>query len=376
MAGFVKFRTMAQQGVSNRQFLLNYTLVYKSGWVQLRIQYSQMDKQLAVYQHPVLTVLIDDSQSFLESLTFQFDSLLTHKVFSNPLEAISFLRLAYQDAAIHYNEPIHVGYDEHTDSLEHRLASINLDPIYRTVTNKKRFEIPAVLVVDFSMPQMNGMEFCEAIRELPCKKILLTGNVDDGIAVEAFNRKLIDRFISKGDPKAIEFLETGILELQREFFLTKTNTLKDLLSRHTYIFLTDPAVAALARELSARYKFVEYYLFPNPDGILFFDVDGNATLMVLATQQNFLTQFEVAQDQGAPLELLAALQEFRLLPFFFVTGGMYLREIGDDWLQYCLPPQICRGRQDYYWALFELPSHMLQGPVYSFEKYLHDQGLD
>jgi len=344
--------------------------------VQLGVQYNQMDKQLAVYQHPVLTVLLDDSKNFLDSITFQFDPLLSCKNFTNPLETISFLRLAYQHAASQYNEPIRVGYDEQTDSLEQRLASINLDPIYRTVTNKQRFEIPAVLVVDYSMSQMSGMKFCEAIRELPCKKILLTGQADEGIAVEAFNRKLIDRFISKGDPKAIELLETGIVELQREFFLTKTNTLKDLLSRHTYTFLTDPAVSVLVSELSARYKFVEYYLFPNPDGILFFDVDGNATLMVLATQQNLITHFEVAQDQGAPLDLLAALQEFRLLPFFFDTGGMYLRDIGNDWLQYCLPPQICRGQQDYYWALFELPSHLLQGPVYSFAKHLYDQGLD
>ncbi|MDX8400742.1 MAG: response regulator [Gallionellaceae bacterium] len=335
-----------------------------------------MDKQLAVYQHPVLTVLLDDSQNFLDSLTFQFDPLLSHKNFTNPQKAINFLRLAYQHAAIHDNEPIRVGYDEQADSLEQRLATINLDPIYRTVTNKQRFEIPAVLVIDYSMPQMSGIEFCEAIRELPCKKILLTGHADEGVAVDAFNRKLIDRFIGKGDRRALELLETGILELQREYFLTKTNTLKDLLSRHTYIFLTDPAVAALVSELSERYKFVEYYLFPNPDGVLFFDVDGNATLMVLATQQSFITQFEVAQDQGAPIELLAALQEFRLLPFFSDTGGMYLGEIGDDWLQYCLPPQICRGQQDYYWALFELPSHLLQGPVYSFAKYMHDQGLD
>jgi CheY-like chemotaxis protein len=41
-----------------------------------------------------------------------------------------------------------------------------------------------VLVVDYSMPQMNGVEVCEALRHLPCKKILFTGAADEKVAVE------------------------------------------------------------------------------------------------------------------------------------------------------------------------------------------------
>lgn len=333
-----------------------------------------MDNLLSVYQYPTLTVLIDDSQSFLDSLTFQLNPQLACKVFYDTQAAINWLHHAHWHST--KNEPICVGYDEQTESFERRSASIDLDLIYHTVMDQQRFDMPTVLVIDYAMPKMNGVEFCQAIRDLPCKKILLTGLADEKIAIDAFNRKLIDRFIRKNDPDAINHLESEIIKLQRDFFIGQTSTLKDLLSRHTYAFISDPAMGALVGQLCSRYRFVEYYLFPNPAGILFFDIHGKTTLMVIETKASLIVHIEVAQDQGAPPELLTALRGLRLVPFFCDTGGMYSNTISHDWLSYCLPPQICRGQQDYYWALFDLPPHYLPGPVYSYAEFLRDQAAD
>lgn len=332
-----------------------------------------MDNQLAVYRHPTLTVLIDDSQNFLDSLAFHLNPQLARKTFQNPLLAIDWLNHAHMKFPKNADEPIIVGYDEQNDRLDLRNASIDLDLIFRKVTNRKRFEMPSVLVIDYAMPQMNGVEFCEAVRNLPCKKILLTGQADERIAIDTFNRKLIDCFIRKGDSDAMSHLESEIIRLQKDFFNQETNTLKDLLSRHSFAFLTDPSMAALIEQLCSRYRFIEYYLFPHPAGIMFMETNGKTTLMVIETDVSLSTQLEVADDQCAPPELLVALQEFRLVPFFCDTQGMYQRKIGHDWLQYCLPAQICQGRQNYYWALFDLPRHYLQDPVYTYAEFLLDQ---
>lgn len=315
-------------------------------------------------------MLIDDSQSFLDSLAFQMNPILACKLFSDPREALVWLRQPQQSATNGLIEPIRVGYDEEIISTERRSASIDTARIYRMVTDPHRFDIPAVLVVDFSMPQMDGVEFCTAIQDLPCKKILLTGYVDDKIVIEAFNRKLIDCFIHKGDPKATIKLESEIFRLQNEYFLERSSTLKDLLSRHSYSFLTDPAIVDLVAQLKSSHQYVEHYLFPDPAGILLVDMQGKAYVMVVATEESLITQYEVALDQEAPSELLDALQEFRLVPFFYDTGGTYLTELGDDWRQYCQPPQACLGRQNYFWTLFDLPPHFLQEPVYSYDAFL------
>lgn len=129
----------------------------------------------------------------------------------------------------------------------------------------------------------------------------------------------------------------------------------------------------LIEQFFSRYDFVEYYLFPNPEGVLFFDSQGKATLMVVATASSLGAQFEIARDQGAPAEMLAALKELRIVPFFSDSGGTCPASIGEEWLQYCLPANICRGRQDYYWACFDLPPEYLPSPVFPYADFLQEQ---
>lgn len=334
-----------------------------------------MESLLPVYQHPALTVLLDDSQSFLDSIVFQLGSQMECKSFTEPLAAMAWLRQSwqrYEDAR--RDGSIRVGYDEEGDSMERRNVSIYLDRIYHMVSDRARFRIPAVLVVDYAMPhQMNGVDFCMAIKEVPCKKILLTGQADEQIAIDAFNRKLIDRFLKKSDAGALENLGREITLLQREFFNEQGRTLRELLARHTYGFLSDPSVGVLVEEIKTRYRFVEHYLFPNPPGMLLLDEVGRGTLMVIETEEGLTAQMEIAKDQQAPPELLLALSERRLVPFFSDSGGMYLDEVGENWLQYCLPAQVCLGREKYYWALFDLPRHYLHEPVYSFAEFMMDK---
>ena len=327
-----------------------------------------MKNLLSVYHHPTLTVLIDDSQSFLDSIAFRLSPNLVSKSFIDAHAALCWLNQVHEQA--NYNEPIQVGFDEQTESFSRRCASIDLDLIFRNVMDSQRFDIPSVLVIDFAMPNMNGIELCRKINHLPCKKILLTGQADEKIALEAFNNKLIDRYLKKGDPDSLNSLESVIHSLQHEYFIQQTSTLKDLLSRHSFAFISDPAMAEIAGQICSRYKFIEYYLFPNPSGILFFDIHGKPTLMVIETLASLTMHKEIAQDQNAPVELIVALQELRLVPFFSDSGGVYRETIKDDWLSYCLPPQIYRGREEYYCAFFDLPAHYLQSSIYSYAEFL------
>lgn len=340
----------------------------------MRPRYSHMDILLPVYQHPALTVLIDDSQTFLDSLAFQLDPHVARKIFHDTQKALAWLKQTHRQSA-NRNLPICVDYDEETLSFERRTIAVDVDQIYRQVMNPQRFFMPSVLVIDYAMPQMNGVAFCQQIEDLPCKKILFTGQADEKIAIDAFNRGLIDRFIKKSDPEALDNLETEIHGLQKAFFLDQSRTLKELLARHSYTFLSDPAIGALAEQLCNRYGFVEYYLFPNPTGILFFDINGKPTLMVVETEGSLLSHFEIALDMGGTPELLSALRERRIVPFFHEKGSRYSESI-NDWLSYCLPAQLCTGRQNYFWALFDLPSHYLPGPVYSYAEFLREQRTD
>lgn len=327
---------------------------------------------LPIYQHPSLTVLVDDSDSFLRSLSFQLDPSLASCSFHDTRAALDWLR-ANSRTAGWQSAPLHASFDTNARSLEQCSVALDIDQIYRISFQPERFNTPSVLVIDYSMPQMNGLEFCKAIAHLPCKKILFTGAADEKVAVEAFNRGLIDRFIKKSDDDALERLEQDIVQLQEEYFAAQSGPLRELLALHGYGFVFDPAFAELVRDIGGPLGIVEHYLYPNPAGLLMYDANGQARLLVVETDASMQAHVEVARDNKAPASLLAAIHARHVVPFFHDGDGMYSASVGDDWLRYCQPAQVCQGNQRYYWAMFDLPRLFLPGPARPFSDFLRDR---
>ncbi|MBB3117792.1 hypothetical protein [Pseudoduganella violacea] len=326
--------------------------------------------KLSVYSHPSTIVLVDDSPTFLRSLGYHLGSQPCRS-FSDTTEALVWLHASPRRTGL----PLRVSFDMHGQQADQRNIAIDVERIHRIASQQQRFAIPSVLVVDYSMPQMSGIDFFKAVQHLPCKKILFTGTGDEKIAVDAFNRGLIDRYIRKNDRSALDLLEREIHVLQQAFFLDRSETLRDMLALHDYGFLRCPQLAAVVRELYEMRGFVEHYVFPKPAGIMFCERNGKATLMIIETADSLQAQYEMARDSGAPVSLLQALQDKRIVPFFSqIPGndGMYSAEVGERWHRYCNAPQICRGAETYYWALFDVPPHLLDSPVFAFERHGKD----
>jgi CheY-like chemotaxis protein len=330
-----------------------------------------MKVSLPVYRHPTSVVLVDDSASFLASLEFQMNPGIAVKSFHCAQAALRWLDETQGSGACK-TLPIRVGYDEQTLSLDRRTIALDVDQIYRLVMNQRRFEEAAVIVIDYAMPQMNGIDFCRALKQLQCKKILFTGEANEKVAVDAFNAGLIDRFVRKSDPNALDRLEVEIATLETQYFAQKSDALKELLVRHSFSFLSDPIFAELVHDLSIRHGFVEHFLFSNPAGMLFVTGQGRPVLMAVETREGMVSHLESAQDYGAPQALQKALRDVSIVPFFWKSGGMYT-EASHDWRQYCRPAHRCSGREDYFWALFDLPSQFLDKPVYPYHRFLRDR---
>ncbi|MTV40277.1 response regulator [Duganella radicis] len=326
---------------------------------------------LPVYAHPTTTVLVDDSDSFLRSLSFQLDPTLANKTFHDTTEALHWLRNSAPGSG---GVPLHVNFDMQNLPADQCNVALDLERIYRIAEQRQRFATPSVIVVDYSMPQMNGLEFCAAVAHLPCKKILFTGAADEKIAVAAFNRGLIDRYIKKSDDHALDILEMEVTALQETYFDQGSDTLREMVALHDYRFLCDPALAEVVRELKRTLGFVEHYIFPNPTGILFLDQHGKATLMVIETEQSMYTQYEIARDSDAPRSLLNALLERRVLTFFSdpFGDGMYNSGMAENWHRYSAAPRICQGQETYYWALFDLPSHYFEQRPHTYAQFLRE----
>jgi hypothetical protein len=192
------------------------------------------------------------------------------------------------------------------------------------------------------------------------------------VAVEAFNSGLIDRYLKKGDPEAMDRLGLEITALERQFFLEKSKIMRTQLIRSGFDFLTDEAFVRLVQALMRRHGFVEHYAFPDPTGILFFDSDGVPKLMVMETHVGYVSHQEAAEGYDAPADLQEALREHSVVPFFWRSGGMYNQGLG-DWRAHVAPANICEGKETYYWAMFDLPPELFSAPVYPYRQFLCDR---
>lgn len=80
---------------------------------------------------------------------------------------------------VHPGGPALLGFENECGE-DDTTADSNLEGIYCDVHNPQRSSLPPVLVVDYWMPDMDGMKLCEAAVDLPCKKTLFAACADAG----------------------------------------------------------------------------------------------------------------------------------------------------------------------------------------------------
>lgn len=267
--------------------------------------------------------------------------------------------------------PVRVGYDKLSLSFSDQFVKLDLHQIYRTVFDRNRFLFPAVIVVDYAMPNMNGIEFCEAIDDLPCKKILFSREASQDIAIDALKRGLIDHYLKKNERHSLDRLEVIIAELEIEFFQERSKALKELLVTNEHRFLFDESMYLVVEGLVVEHAYTEHYLFPDPPGLVLVDNEGKAKLLVVYSREGLMAHLQVVRHLDGPADLIEALVQEQVVPFFWKTGGAYTKEV-TDWREFCLPANLCAGDDDFFWAVFDVPAYYMTMPIYPYNQYLTD----
>ncbi|RCS56489.1 response regulator [Parvibium lacunae] len=308
---------------------------------------------LPALHYPTTVLLIDDDLAFLQNLSLHLDPSLCYKLFDSAREALSFIH-AQQDVARHTGlldeAVLRVGYHDEQPDLSQRSIHLALNKVHHTIYNPRRFSEIAAIVVDYAMPEMNGLELCTKLTQSSIRRILLTGEADAMVGVEAFNVGLIHHFLKKQTTTIVPQLNLAIAQMRQQHLNSKGLLLSQVLNMADIGFLSDSSFKALIAQLMAQHYFIEYYFLANPDGLLFLRADGSAMRLVVETGAGMQAHIEAAQAGGAPAALLEALQKKQVVPFFWRSGGMYT-EASFDWEADVLPAQCSVGQQIYYWGL-------------------------
>lgn len=328
-----------------------------------------MEMDVYPYQFPTTVVLVDDDAAFLANFSLALDAALSFRLFDSAAAALAYLNRAdqpsplYQRCLSHYRDAVGC-------SVADQLIRLDVSALAREIGNPDRFGEVSVVIVDYDMPGMDGLELCRRLRHSRIKRLLLTGVGDERVAVKAFNAGLIDRFISKSERNLAEEVNAAVRELQSRYFRDVQRTLRESLNLEAPPFMRDPVFAAYFHGLLREHGYVEYYFTAEPAGFLLLTADGTLGRLLVYTDADLRSQWEIACDQDCPPELAYALSSGSAVPYFWHTEGFYRPECGPDWRSYLYPATPLPGAELYYIALVKRPPLQGHGQVSSYSAYL------
>jgi CheY-like chemotaxis protein len=254
---------------------------------------------------------------------------------------------------------------------------VNIRLIRNEIHNEHRFEEITIVVVDYAMPDLNGIEFCRRLKQKnsAIKIIMLTGEADYDLAVEAFNDGLIEKFLLKSNPEVTEILLSEISALQRHYFQDLSETvINSFVSRPELpaSCLKDPVFIRFFNQLCEKHKLVEYYMTEGSGSFLFLNAVGKPSLLAVASEALMKEITEIAEDSEVPVApaILDALRKREKV--LYLHSESDLNTSPAEWSPYLHTAKKLEGKAVYYCAYIDNPKmYDLQlEKVISYKTYL------
>ncbi len=298
---------------------------------------------------PSTALFIDDSQDFLLNFVLQLDEKLAYRIYDSPFLALEYiqkkrseLNFLSQRCISEYTEAKNCPITNHTVNLD--LAAIHAE-----VYNARRFSEISVVVVDYAMPGMDGIEFCRQLEHSNIKKILLTGQADEKLAIEAFNEGLIDRYVKKSDPSATDLITKNIHELQQQYFQAMSEMIIRMLSVSYPSCLEDKTFINFFNSMIAKHNICEYYLADHSGSFILLDEDARVSYLMVKTEADMRENYDMALDNGASDTVLDYLASAAKIPAFWQTN--LCPPVNEQWEKYMVDCQSFGENSQYYFAL-------------------------
>lgn len=305
------------------------------------------------FYHPTSVVALDDDPLFLESFAFHFGDDFICNTFTQADDALRcFEKLtAFQMLGEDFFTSETGVLDSTGSTSSEQLIKMNDDHMIRLMGDENRFQQISLLVVDYAMPGMNGVEVCRRLKGHPARKILLTGKAGEETAVKAFNEGIIDCFLMKQMADLPRVLEQEMRKLQRKYFNEQTSSLQLALGIQNSSLATHSAFNEHFLKIFEARGVVEYYRHTRPGGVLMVTDEGEVMFLVIQDDDTMQSSLEIARDLDAPDELLKLLESKTVLTFFPQTEHGFNEDHAHEWRNHIWPAQKLPGAPDLYTCL-------------------------
>ena len=328
-------------------------------------------RQSLPFFHPTTVLYVDDDRHLLSILPLRV-GVSPYRCFHDPHDAID--RLERGEILTSLELECWNRYTgEIGDPDSEGVLGLDKWTLYMRLFEPRRFDLASVAVIDYAMPEMSGLTLCRHLSAWPCKRILLTGQADPSLAVQAFNDGLIDMYLSKDDPDLPTQLAEAVRRLQYRYFLDTSRAMREFLLRDDCALWGDEIFSHLLARHCADCGIVEYYAVNDPPGFLLVTAEGSGYLWLVLTEPQIEAQCLTARQLGAPASVLARLEGRSAAIFVGDPEGMTVLS-PTQWQGACLPISPIPGRPGRYYGITSRPDPIRLSPraMLSYARYLEN----
>jgi len=330
-------------------------------------------KKNTSYFHPIYfptkVAIVDDDPDYLQQVSLLVNDDVICDLFTSPSEALKVVQ-DYDENNDRFTRHYTQQWRENLDDTDLGVAANNP---HQFINDDRRFDLFSVMVIDYAMPEMSGLDLCKQLSNPWIKKILVTGKADLDVAVQAFNQGLIDQFIRKDEGDVDILLNSAIDKLSHQYFTDRCAPNNEVLFREApYLF--ENSFVRWFTHLCHDHGIVEYYLKGDLLNSVFLLVTrtGKIKLLFLQTPEQSKAQYEIALDnEKIPAELLDAIYTRDVIPCLF-GRGVFDSGFKDIWYHYAFPAKKFNG---YVYAMVDandLPEFKVEHVGYSYNQFYSD----
>lgn len=313
-----------------------------------------MEEKKKVYpiiMAPTEVVFVDDSKMFLQGLELALDLKITKGAyFEDALKASEYL----EDRVGKGWLKDQVRFRETEGKRDCYDAQVDIGELFESYLKYgKNTEISCV-VADYSMPGINGVELLSKIKGSGVKRILLTGEADEFIAIEAFNRGQIDVYIKKSDEQALAKLKFHLEEAHFNHWERQTAFVMEALrSDKLSVAFTDGIFQQYFAQVVRDLEIVEYCILDRSGSCIMENAQGVTLTMYVHNEDQMGAVQYVVEELGAdfiPAGVVDAVWKGeKMLNFLCKEGRDYPED--QEWIRYLTDCEVIIGNGRLFWLV-------------------------
>lgn len=285
-------------------------------------------EQVPLLYFPPTVIIVDDNEAFLHNFGMELGSRYSGKLetYKDSLEAANIL-IKRETIFKNYRDYLVEIKSDKIDS-DNRLTEVDYEAIAHLTFDKSKFNEPAVVIIDYAMPKLNGIKFCEKINNLQCLKIMLTGEADYKIAVGAFNSGIIDRFVLKDVDNVYQEVACSIEDAITQYFLKLS----------TYFHHGDVGIYGCYEYIKTFHRWkteksiVEYYVISGDGSILGVNDKGDLRWFFISTDERIKNHIDIAVSNHAVEKVVSILSSGKSMLALFTEAQK--KESVNSWGKY------------------------------------------